>query len=262
MLGTWFAKGTAMKMVVALAAMVVATPALAEGGFDTAAFDRFVSARAGDGTPVYWYSEGELRSYPDGKLLAKVEGFDTARTLPGTSDARTQLSRKIYIYRDPVTGEVLREFGGKPVKPIAYPYQQIEYSRAGDNLRTLVTQGAGARLAKIGPGGNATARKLSGDTLAVTAPLYLDMKLPGGGVMQAFENYDFFFAPSGLKLSWLRYGNDALTGQPAVMHMVGWRVEKFADLPAGIRSYVEKEAPLWKAPPVDMAEIARLQKGQ
>jgi hypothetical protein len=96
----------------------------------------------------------------------------------------------------------------------------------------------------------------------VTAPLYLDMKLPGGGVMQAFENYDFFFAPSGLKLSWLRYGNDGLTGQPAVMHMVGWRVEKFADLPAGIRGYVEKEAPLWKAPPVDMAEIKQLQQGQ
>lgn len=251
-----------MKRLIAVLALAAAGPALAEGGFDAAAFDRFVSARAGDGAPVYWYSEGELRSYPEGKLLARVEGFDTARTLPGTKDARTQLSRKIYIYRDPVTGEVLREFGGKPVRPIAYPYQQIEYSREGDKLRTMVTQGAGARLAKIGPGGDATARQLSGDTLAVTAPLYLDMKLPGGGVMQAFENYDFFFAPSGLKLSWLRYGNDALTGQPAVMHMVGWRVEKFADLPAGIRGYVEKEAPLWKGPPVDMAEIGRLQAGQ
>lgn len=251
-----------MKLAVALAFFCTAAPALAEGGFGAAEFQRFVSARAGDGSPVYWYSEGELRSYPEGKLLAKVEGFDTARTLPATTkDTRTQLSRKIYIYRDPVTGEVLREFGGKPVRPIAYPYQQIDYSREGDQLRTMVTQGSGARLARIGPGGDATARKLGGDTLAVTAPLYLDMKLPGGGAMQAFENYDFFFAPNGLKLSWLRYGNDALTGQPAVMHMVGWRVEKFADLPEGMRKYVEAEAPLWKAPPVNMAEIARLQKG-
>jgi hypothetical protein len=40
------------------------------------------------------------------------------------------------------------------------------------------------------------------------------------------------------------------------------RLTRPADLPEGIRSYVEKEAPLWKAPPVDLAEIARLQKGQ
>ncbi len=252
-----------MRWIVALLAALLAAPALAQGGFDAAAFRQFASARAGDGQPVYWYSTGELRSYPEGRLLALVEGFDTARTIPDPDrpDGRIQLSRKIYIYRDPATGAVLREYAGKPVAPIAYPYQLIRYWLEGDRLRTHVTQGAGERVQRIGPGGNATARR-QGDTLMVTAPLYLDLPAAGGGRYQAFENYDFFFTGrDGLRLSWLRYGDDALTGKPSIMHMVGWRVERFADLPEGMRRFVEAEAPLWKAPPADMAEIARLQSG-
>ena len=252
-----------LRWIMLLLAGLLAFPALAQGGFDEAAFRQFTSARAGDGQPVYWYSTGELRSYPDGRLLALVEGFDTARTMadPERPGGRIQLSRKIYIYRDPATGVVLRAFNGRPVAPIAYPYQLIRYWREGDRLRTHVTQGAGDRVQRIGPGGNATARR-QGDTLMVTAPLYLDMPMPDGRRYQAFENYDFFFTgPSGLRLSWLRYGEDALTGQPSIMHMVGWRVERFADLPEGMRRFVETEAPLWKAPPVDLADIARLQAG-
>jgi hypothetical protein len=42
--------------------------------------------------------------------------------------------------------------------------------------------------------------------------------------------------------------------------MVGWRVDRFEDLPASIREYVRTEAPLWMAPPKDLDEIRALQK--
>lgn len=253
----------AAALLAALAAALSAAPSHAQGGFDAAAFRTFATARAGEGAPVYWYSTGELRSYPEGRLLALVEGFDTARSMPDPDrpGGVVQLSRKIYIYRDPATGAVLRAFEGRPVQPIAYPYQLIRYWLEGDRLRTHVTQGSGERVQRIGPGGNATARR-QGDTLMVTAPLYLDMPMPSGARYQAFENYDFFFTGrDGLRLSWLRYGDDALTGKPSIMHMVGWRVGRFEDLPEPMRRFVEQEAPLWKAPPADMAEIARLQAG-
>jgi hypothetical protein len=44
------------------------------------------------------------------------------------------------------------------------------------------------------------------------------------------------------------------------MHLVAWRVDRYSDLPASIREYLESEAPMWKAPPRDLAEIRALQR--
>ena len=40
-----------------------------------------------------------------------------------------------------------------------------------------------------------------------------------------------------------------------------WRVERWEDIAADLRSYIEKEQPLWRNPPKDLAEIRRLQEG-
>lgn len=72
--------------------------------------------RAGGGQPVYWYSEGTMRAYPSGRLIALMEGFDTAVAHwpePGKPLAH-QYNRKIYIFRDPETGAVIGD-------AIAYP---------------------------------------------------------------------------------------------------------------------------------------------
>ena len=252
-----------------------AAPANAQidgGGFDKALYDRFVSMRTGDGEPVYWYSVGTLRAYPSGETLAIMEGFDTARHArrPDAPNTTFQLSRKTYIFRDPVTGDRITEIDGKPVVPIQYPYQLIEYTFETDRLVTMVEQGREPNVQRIGPGTDVSARWLGNGVAQYTAPLYLDFPLPGGGNYQAFENYDFFIQPDAVErdaryqLSWVRYGTSPPfnNGEPVIMHMVAWRTDSFDDLPDTIKSYVREEAPLWLAPPSDFADIESLQAPQ
>jgi hypothetical protein len=250
-----------------------ATPAggdLPGGGFDRALFDLWIDARAGTGEPVWWYSEGTLHAFPSGELIARVEGFDTARmhwpdrAVPDVH----QYSRKIYMFRDPATGQVLRQFNGNAVAPIAFPYQFIRYRLQGDDIATVVEQGVAPNVMTIPARQGITARRLGNDGVAFTAPLYMDFPSRGGARFQAFENYDFFISTNPAvsephQLSWVRFGPAPAWagGVPSVMHLVTWRVERFEDLPAPMRSFIEAEAPMWKAPPVDLADIRRLQAG-
>jgi hypothetical protein len=238
-------------------------------GFDQELFDIYVEARVGTGeTPVYWYSFGEVYSYPDGKLLMKIEGFDTARChrKEGENDTAYQLSRKIFVYKDPETGKILETYGDKPVTHIKYPYQYITYQLVGDKLTTFVEQGSGARLQKIGPGDKFIARRI-GNSLIYSAPLFMSFETPRGRY-EAYENYDFFVNPKAehakdrYELSWVRYGDlPAFVGRgKAIMQMVAYRVDRFEDMPESIRSYVSQHAKLWMAPPRDLEEIRELQK--
>lgn len=238
-------------------------------GFDEAAFDLWVDARAGAGEPVYWYSTGTVRAYPSGELLFLMEGYDTARSHRPNPEAPLahQYNRKIYVFRDPDSGEILETWNGQDVEPVAYPYQFITYALEGDSLKTSVEQGAGERVRTVE--GGAMAHRLVGDTHVFTAPVFLDFPIPGtDSRYQAWENYDFFIQPeAGVaephQLSWARVGPlpPWAGGGQSVMHLVTWRVESFDDVPAGFRRYIEEEAPLWKAPPRDLAEIRELQQG-
>jgi len=258
-----------LSLLAGLAFMASPAPAGAQG-FDLRSFNAFVDARTGTGEPVYWYSVGTLRAFPSGELLANVEGYDTSlsdRPDPLTPLAR-QFSRKIYIYRDAETNEVLRERNGLAVTPVAYPYQFITYALNGDRLQTFVEQGAGARVQRIGPGDTMQVRTI-GDAYVFTAPLFLDFPGAGGASRyQAFENYDFFIqAPGGAsnpnQLSWVRYGDAPpwAGGGPAIMHLVTWRIDAYDDVPRTLRDYIETDAPLWRAPPEDIDDIRRLQAG-
>jgi len=236
-------------------------------GFTSEIFKQWVDMRVGEGQPVYWYAVGIAYTFPEGQPVMRIEGIDAARletTLSSDSDAH-QISRKIFVYRDITTDAILREWQGKPLPPIAYPYQYITYSLRGKGVETMVEQGAGARLQRIGPGTDITARQI-GNTVAFSAPLFLDLPLPSGARMQAFEHYDFFNqgAAQDIKhpyqISWLRFGDLPAGLGKGVLHMVSWRVDQYADLPPSIRSYLESEARLWLEPPRDLAEIRRLQQ--
>ncbi len=259
-----------MRFVIISAVLLFATAASPSfaSGFTPALFKTWIDARVGTGKPVYWYSIGTVRSYPDGKLLYRMEGYDTARIgRPEASQSVVhQYNRKIYIARHPETNEVLREWNGQKVEPVAYPYQFIRYELKGNGIETMVEQGAGARVQKIGPGKDISVRML-GDAAVFTAPVYLDFPLPTGMRYQAFENYDFFIQRKGKvkvphQLSWLRYGNSPAWagGGPTIMHLVTWRIDRYEDVPETMRAYIEADAPLWRAPPLDLADIRRLQK--
>jgi hypothetical protein len=254
--------------LIALLAAGVALPAAADS-FDQELFDKFVELRVGSGDPVYWYSKGEVYSYPDGKLVALIEGFDTARlvTSESTKDCASQISRKIFTYNDPKTGEVLKEYNGKPVGHIKYPYQHITYKLAGDGtMATTVEQGAGQRRQTIVPDQEMIARRV-GNTIYFSAPLFMSFKTPRG-VYEAYENYDFVLNPAAkepadrYQVIWNRFGDLPPWAGPgkSIIQMVCWRVASLADMPDTIRNYVENEAPLWKQPPRDMDEIRELQK--
>jgi hypothetical protein len=237
-------------------------------GFNAQRFQQFVTMRVGTGTPVYWYCVGELYSYPDGKLLAKVEGLDTARLVKAESkaDSALQLSRKIFIYRDAKTNAVLQTVNGQPVQHIEYPYQKIEYQLKGEQVVTFVEQGAGLRKQRIGPVEGMSARQF-GPTTMFSAPLFLNFTTPRGKY-ESYENYDFLLVPnskavvSPYQLTWNRFGDLPPFFGPGkgIMQLVSYRTDSYAALPATMRDYLEKSAPLWKQPPQDLNEIQALQK--
>ena len=257
--------------VLFLSPVLTAAQAVAEG-FDAEAYDTFIANRVGDGEPVYWYSTGTIKSYPDGELLFRMVGFDAARMHAPEQDKpyTHQYNRKIYFYADPDTGEILQEWNGADVEPIAYPYQFITYELKGDALETFVEQGVEPGVQRFGPSTDMSAQRI-GDTLVVSAPVFLDFEIPNTDRrIDAYEHYDFFLQPEGAvaepqQLSWVRYGDlpawaaaESKTGK-AIYHLVTWRVEDWKDVPDPARSYVEENYPLWMQPPADLEEIRNLQ---
>jgi hypothetical protein len=208
---------------------------------------------------------GKIYSYPEGEHLMTMEGIDTARVSWSEENPKVahQLSRKTFIYRDPKTNEVLRTYNDQPVEHIEYPYQFISYELAGDGLITMVEQGRGEGVQKIGPGESITARRVD-DLIMYSAPLFLDFEFPGGRY-QAFEHYDFVVNPGSDEVphcSWVRYGDlPTFAGKgKSIMQMVTWRVDDYAKLPESIRRYLEASAPMWMAPPESISDIRRLQQ--
>ncbi|MCR9129544.1 MAG: DUF1838 domain-containing protein [Alphaproteobacteria bacterium] len=234
--------------------------------FTQEVFQTWIDARAGTGAPAYWYSVGTVRDYPSGEVLYIMEGYDasTAYWPEGREGAVAhQYNRKIYIFRDPETGEVVPES-----VPVAYPYQFITYTLADGAIDTVVEQGSGDRIQSIE--GDGMSYRALGDTHVFTAPVFIDFPIPGTDRrIQAWENYDFFIHPDGAvdephQLSWARVGQlpPWAGGGQAVMHLITWRIDDYAQVPESLRTYIEAEAPLWMNPPADLDEIRALQAGE
>ena len=229
----------------------------------------WVDARAGTGQPVHWVAEGGVYEYPSGRKLFGMVGFDSSRVIwpakPG--EPVVHLTRKTFAYTDPVTGEVLREYNGKPVSPIAYPYQLITYRLENGEIMADVEQGTGKAVQTIKARDGVRYRPLGRDTTAFTASIFLDSPLPSGGRYDAWENYDFFIHRAGTvdeahQMSWQRYGglpSWAGTGK-AIYHLVSWRVESEAEFPPRILEWARTSMPMWLKPPADIAEVRRLQQ--
>ncbi len=238
--------------------------------FNQDIFNKFIEMRVGDGKkPVYWYCYGEVYSYPDGKLLSRMEGIDAANLIPVSKDSVIQLNRKIFVYTDAQTNQVLKEYNGQKVTHIEYPYQKITYVLQGDKIATYVEQGSGERITKMGPGYKTLARQI-GDSYVFTSPVFLDWDTPRGKY-EAYENYDFYYFPKKTKLqhryqlSWVRYGDLPPffgQGKKGIIQLVCYRVDSFDKIPEPIRSHIRNEAKLWLAPPKNLEEIAQLQQGK
>lgn len=254
-----------------LATFITCFAVLAQNiAFNQDIFDKFVEMRVGDGKKnVYWYCYGEVYSYPDGTLLSRMEGIDAANLIRVTKDSVIQLNRKIFVYTDAKTNEVLKEYNGQKVSHIEYPYQKITYVLQGDRMATYVEQGSGDRITKMGPGYNTLARKM-GNSYIFTSPVFLDWNTPRGKY-EAYENYDFYYFPEKTQLehryqlSWVRYGDLPPffgQGKKGIIQLVCYRIDDFEKIPEPIRSHIRNEATLWLKPPKDLDEITQLQKGK
>ncbi|MCY4255075.1 MAG: DUF1838 family protein [Gammaproteobacteria bacterium] len=230
----------------------------------------WVDARAGKGAPVHWISEGGVYDYPSGKKLLGMIGFDSSTAIwPDDPDGTViHLTRKTYAYTDPVSGEVLAEYEGRPVEPIAYPYQLIRYRMRDGRIYGEVEQGVGDQVQRIKSRNGMQVRKLGRGTTAVTASVFLDFPVPGGNRYQAWENYDFFLHSDETvdephQLSWQRYGaRPPFAGEGnAIYHLLSWRVESHEEFPPALLEWAEKEMPMWLRPPADLEEIRALQAG-
>lgn len=231
----------------------------------------WADGRAGTGKPVHWIADGGVYEYPSGKKLFGMIGFDSSTIIwPENEDGKAiHLTRKTFAYTDPETGEVIKEYNGNKVEPIAYPYQMITYRFENDRIYGDVEQGVGERIQKIKSEDGIPYRKL-GSTYIFNASVFLDFPLPSGGQYQAWENYDFFFHPEGSvdephQMSWQRYGAlprwSGMDGK-AIIHLHSWRVESQDEFPKQILDWAKAEKPQWLNPPADMAEIRALQKGE
>jgi hypothetical protein len=228
--------------------------------FDEQLFEEFITMRGGDGTrPVYWYATGEMRSFPEGEVIVRLEGLGADRLIRSTDDRGKayQLHREIFLYRHPETNAVLRNWKGKEIKPLMMPYQFYIYSFENGRFALRVEQGSGERLQRLGPI-PIEARRI-GEATTFSLPLFIR------GEKKAFAHYDFFTGPAGTseryRLSWIRF--DDWPRFPAsgrrVMHAVSHRLETWEDVPHSIRTFIESEAPNYKYPPRDIEEIRKLQ---
>jgi hypothetical protein len=231
------------------AALMLAAPARA-GGFSQDLFDTWLDMRTGGGaTDVYWYSEGLLKSFPSGETIAEMVGFDTSTLIrdPDDPTKATQLSRKIFYWFDPETGERLDR------EPISYEYQVKTYQLDGDEIIYAVESRAGERVSHVAPQKNYSVKSVDG-MLWFNYAVFIQ-RGPG-----KFENSDFYILPGDdltdrerYQHSWVSYGVG-----PIMSNAVAWRYTSFEDMPERITKLVRAEAPLWLEPPRSMDEIKEL----
>lgn len=231
----------------------------------------WVDARAGTGTPVHWIAEGSVFAYPSGKKLFGLIGFDSSRVIwPDDPDGEIiHLTRKTFAYTDPETGKILKEFNGQPVEPIAYPYQLIRYRMENGIIFGDVEQGTAPNIQEVKSRDGLRVRWIGTDTLAVTAPVFIDVPLSGDGRLEAWENYDFFLhsgedVEEPHQMSWQRYGDlPAWAGKgKAIYHLLSWRVESHNEFPPELLTWAKANKPMWLNPPASLEEVRDLQQGK
>lgn len=229
----------------------------------------WVEARAGKSEPVHWVSEGAVYAYPSGEKLFGMIGFDSSRVIwPGDgSNEVIHLTRKTFTYTHPDTGEVLTEYKGKQVTPIAYPYQMIRYRYEDGLIFADVEQGVRPNVQMIKSNDGILVRRLGSNTWAYTASVFLDFPTAGGERYQAWENYDFFIQPenSGVdkthQMSWQRYGDlPSWAGEgKAIYHLLSWRTDNVEEFPEDLLRWAKKNQPMWLTPPASIEEVRKLQ---
>jgi hypothetical protein len=228
------------------------------------------SLTAGE-TVIYWW-EGSAYSRVPGerdRYLFNVEGMNIRQCSnhedPKRGHGFRSVSREVLFYKDPETNEILRTWKnpwtGETVEVIHVANDPVNmraplYARGADGA-PFAFRGtfAGNRVWTTGEAPLFYKNPLAGDyqefvgndyhamealNAYTTADDLLDAAKP------TLKNYTLSWARFSEWLPWMKMGGR--TGM-MIFSTVGGRVANFAALPASIREEIEKNYPLWKAPP-------------
>ena len=212
-------------------------------------FRAFADVKLGkvNGPVARWSVLGDVFEYPTGRLLARVAGVDVCRRVDDadvlrdvvfddssrakgeTAERKTktvsQMSRKLLLFLDPETNEVMTQFEGQTVSPVLFPYQVTRYafydgddaSAATENDHDNGAATGGSVTATVTVGAGVSKMTLTGASVAVSrgrsdsnddkgssfdksrvfsVPAFLDVETEDGGRHEAYESYDYFFGGS------------------------------------------------------------------
>lgn len=230
---------------------------------------RRIQCSAVDGQPVTFFWHGNAYSRVPGeadRLLFKVEGMNTRQCGPlagSTNPAEFRLvSREILIYKDPVSGEVLRRW-------------QNPWTGATVEVIHVANDPVNGRYTAVGRDGKPTALPFSVGGpkwwLTVTVPLFYTNPLAGdfqryiGGTYHATEMFNFFgdvadFAPGGPDsapvfvgweristwLPWMEMGDRAGL---MYFHTAGRKLDRWDELSPALKAEIDARYPAYRQPP-------------
>ena len=213
---------------------------------------------------VFWVGGGSLYHAYSGEILATFEGFDIGKGIQISDNHIRQLSRKIFWFRDVNTGEIMTEYEGKPVKPIVYDSQMIDYHRGDDGSITYSVEASLRLLKGALPNMKITSQMAGPHQMMINIPVFLDVPMSeemGGGRYQAWEFYDYNVDPTFPSdrpptAVWCRQGSvpPFNMDSKAVLRFAGHRCDSYDDLPERMRMEVERSYPHFKEPPADEDE--------
>lgn len=240
-------------------------------GINQQQFNDWIQARCGSGEPIYWYARGDVRAFPgDGEVLYRIDFMEENRLVadPRNPGNKICLGRKMSLYLDKDTGQMLHEFRGHPLAPGIYPYQVIEMTLKGDRVAAVATQGSGKSMRTYNLGDVVNAVSFAGRTDFVAAAMFTVPHKEGGEHAAEYLTYTMLPDAAGQLIPTPGLVRTVTFTAPhgdgktyLVEHAVGARAQSYQELPVHVREFIKTEAPIFGAPPVNMAEINRLQKG-
>ncbi len=238
---------------------------LLAGGFTRDDFERFVNLRFGAGDPVYWYGWGGNTTFPGEKMFARKEGCEMGRLYRPEPDKAEAflLARKLFVYLDPQTGEILTMPDGSPMWVKDFTYQYFRIRLKNSFLIFYSEQGSGDELTKLTSGHNSEIQKFDGMTIYTTPVQY---QLPWRGNEPTWETYNWIERQDRDQVHYDCVWHGDFPTPPNMppgrvsMNAYYHRYDFYGDMPETIRTFIEEHAPLWKKPPESLDEIRELQK--
>lgn len=267
-----------MKLIPAIAALSAAmlTPCQAPAGeLSRKDFELFAISRFGppDGKVRYWYGKGPVRDPQTGQALYEFEYYDAVRHLvdPHNPDRRYGIVRKLDLFRDIQTGELLETFNGKPVQSWRYPYQLLILEYKDGKVSLKISQGSGEFLRSYDF--NEIGIERYGDYAHVTVPGYFVARKPElPDEVSTYTMTSHFIIHEGKADVSPRHQWELTSINPlapwaggdgkklSYMFISGVRFEEYSELPERLRELIDTKYPDYREPAKDLEAVRALQR--